>query len=121
MNVAPPHDESTPSRELIRTLRGGMTRFEDRMPESAAWQAWIHLARRAEPEANALFISALRSLHSRRSIAGSSLSTLDPHTEEHRLAGDPMIGELWKAYKKCIRNHRTGPASEILKEIEIRL
>ena len=31
---------------------------------------------------------------------------------------DSFLADLWKAYKKCIRNNRTGPASQLLKEIE---
>lgn len=109
------------SRDLVRTLRGGSARSEDRMPESDVWKAWVELARRGEPEANSLFMAALRTLHQRRTIAGSTLATHDPDTEEHRLANDAILGELWKAYKKCIRNHRSGPAAEILKQIEARL
>jgi hypothetical protein len=121
MSAAPIVDASLPSRELVRTLRAGYARYEESLPESQAWQTWIELHKRGEPEASRLFIVALRTLHTRRQMAGSSLPMLDIHTDEHRLVSDSMLGELWKAYKKCIRNNRTGPAGEILKEIEQRI
>ena len=61
---------------------------------------------------------ALKSLHSRRSIAGSQLPDDDTQPEEHRMIEDAYLGDLWKAYKKCIRTHRTGPASQLLRDIE---
>ncbi|HMV67177.1 MAG TPA: hypothetical protein PKA64_10030 [Myxococcota bacterium] len=121
MSVASPVDETMSSRELVRTLRAGVTRCDDMLPESLAWHTYIELSRRGVTEATSLFLAALRTLHHRRTVAGSTLPTNDVHTDEHKLTGDPMLGELWKAYKKCIRNNRTGPASEILKEIEARL
>jgi hypothetical protein len=111
-------DETMSDRDLVRTLRVGVSVAQDVMPESLAWQAFLELRKRGEPRANQLFLGALRSLHGRRCIAGSSLCTNDIDTTEHRMAQDPMLAELWRAYKKCIRNNRTGPASELLKEIE---
>jgi hypothetical protein len=121
MSVLSLVDETVSSRELVRTLRAGYARCEDTLPESQVWQTWVELQRRGEPDATRLFIGALRTLHSRRAMAGSSLPMNDAHTDEHRLVSDSMLGELWKAYKKCIRNNRTGPAGEILKEIEQRM
>lgn len=121
MSLAIPVDDEMPSRELIRTLRAGVQRSDDIMPESVLWHTWLALHRRGVPEARDLFIGALRNLHARRSMAGASLPVNDRHTEEHRMVDDPMLGELWKAYKKCIRNNRNGPAGEILKEIETRI
>jgi hypothetical protein len=113
-------DSEMSDRELVRNLRAGVNTGE-MMPENMLWHTWVELSRRGMPEANVLFIGALRSLHGRRVMSGSNLSTHDGSVDEHRLSHDAMLGDLWKAYKRCIRNNRTGPASEILKEIEIRL
>ena len=108
------------SRELIRNLR--VTRApENVLPESLAWHTFLELKRRGEPGCEALFISALRNLHSRRCIAGVDLPTTDGLTDEHRMATDPFLADLWKAYKKCIKNNRTGPASQLLRDIEERV
>lgn len=114
-------DESMTSRELVRTLRISASRCGEVMPESVVWHAYHELSRRGHDDADTLFVSALRSLHSRRSIAGSDLSVNDTFIEEHRLADDGVLAELWKAYKKCLRTHRTGPAGQLLREIEDRL
>lgn len=114
-------DGDAPSRELIRNLRGAPAASADFLPESLAWQTFIALRRRGEPDAAQLFLRAVRNLHSRRCIAGTDLPTVDRLHDEHRLADDPFLADLWKAYKKCIRNHRTGPAGELLREIEERL
>ena len=42
----------------------------------------------------------------------------DPDPEEHKLVDDPMLAELWKAYKRCICAQRTGPAAQLLQNIE---
>ncbi len=34
---------------------------------------------------------------------------------------DAFLADLWKAYKKCIKNNRTGPASQLLRDIEERV
>jgi hypothetical protein len=114
-------DADSTSRDLVRTLRTGASRCTEVMPESVVWRTYLELNRRGVPEADRLFIGALRSLHSRRSMAGTDLSLNDEHTDEHRLTDDALLGELWRAYKKCIRSHRTGPAFQLLKEIEDRI
>ena len=91
------------------------------LPESVAWQTFLELQKRGEPEAVRLFLGAVRSLHSRRCIAGVDLPTEDPLPEEHRLVDDGFLGDLWKAYKKCIKNNRTGPAQQLLRDIEERI
>ena len=113
-------DGSSTSRELIRNLRVVVT---DRgvLPESVAWQTFLELKRRGEPDAVRLFIGAVRNLHARRCIAGTILPTDDPLTEEHRLCEDAFLADLWKAYKKCIANNRTGPAGQLLRDLEERL
>lgn len=88
------------------------------LPESVAWQTFLELRRRGEPDATRLFLAAVRSLHSRRSIAGVALPVDDPMTDEHRLTEDSFLADLWKAYKKCITANRTGPASQLLRDME---
>lgn len=122
MEVAPHLDTTVSSRDLARRLRTGPADEEAGvMPESHAWHVFLELRRRGEPEAGRLFLSALRSLHSRRTLGASPLSVEDPNIDEHRLVDDPFLADLWKAYKKCIRNHRTGPASQLLRDIEEQL
>ena len=115
-------DSSLESRDLIRTLRTGVRQAtEDVMPESIAWQSYLELRKRGEPRAPILFIGALKSLHNRRSFAGANIYSEDTLPEEHRLADDRYLADLWKAYKKCIRTHRTGPAKALLLDIEAQL
>lgn len=121
MSIASIVDDTMSSRDLVRTLRISASRCGEVMPESVLWHAYVELRKRGHDEASALFVSALRSLHARRSVSGSDLPVDDRLVEEHRLVDDPMLGELWKAYKRCIRNHRTGPAGQLLKEIEERV
>ena len=110
-------DAGWTSRELVRNLRA-LPQEDGVLPESVAWQTYVELRRRKEPDAARLFMTAVRSLHSRRCIAGVELPTADPLPDEHRLIDDPFMADLWKAYKKCIRNHRTGPASQLLRDME---
>lgn len=110
-------DPARPSRDLVRTLRA-LPSTPDGLPESLAWQVFLELRKRGEPDATRLFLTAVKGLHSRRCIAGVALPTDDPHPEEHRLAEDPFLADLWKAYKKCICNHRTGPASQLIRDME---
>jgi hypothetical protein len=106
------------SRDLVRRLRSGLENEDQLLPESIAWQVFLELRRRGEPEANRLFIGALRNLHSRRTMGVMPLPVDDQQIDEHRLVDDPFLADLWKAYKKCIRTHRTGPASQLLRDIE---
>ena len=114
-------DRSATSRELVRKLRVASTDSDEILPESVAWQTFIELRRRGEPTATSLFMRAMKNLHSRRCIAGVDLPTIDTLTDEHRLVEDQFLGDLWKAYKKCIKNNRTGPAFQLLRDIEERL
>lgn len=119
MDMTVPLEHGVSSRDLIRALRTGVRdSLGEALPESVAWQLFLELRRRGEPQAGELFVQALRSLHSRRSIAGSQLPDDDTQPEEHRLIEDAYLADLWKAYKKCIRMHRTGPASQLLRDIE---
>ena len=121
MTVVTLVDESMSSRDLIRTLRVSASRCGEYMPESVAWHAYLELERRGHDGAGELFVASLRSLHARRSMSGSDLSTDDKLIEEHRLTNDQLLSELWKAYKKCIRNNRTGPAHQLIRDIEERI
>lgn len=120
MDVSMVLDVSAPSRDLIRLLRIGLSQETsvEVMPESLAWHLFVELRRRGEPDAGRLFVTALRTLHSRRSLAGSDLPSDDALPDEHRMTEDAYLADLWKAYKKCIRTHRTGPASQLLRDIE---
>ena len=69
MEVTVPLEHDVPSRDLIRALRTGLRdSFGETLPESVAWQLFLELRKRGEPQAGELFVAALRSLHSRRSI-----------------------------------------------------
>jgi hypothetical protein len=112
-------DAAASSRELIRQLRtGSSSEGEGVLPESVAWHVYLELRKRQEPRAEHLFIHTLRHLHSRRSLAGTVLPVDDHLPDEHRMSDDPFLADLWKAYKKCIRFNRTGPASQLLRDIE---
>ncbi|MFT5583595.1 MAG: hypothetical protein ACI9VR_001173 [Cognaticolwellia sp.] len=88
------------------------------MPESEIWRAYMELSRRGEPQATELFLLSLKGLHRRRAMGGSNLPCADPSPDEHRLVEDPYVGELWKAYKRCISQGRPGPASALLRDLE---
>ena len=67
-------DSGSSSREMCRRLRTGLSGEEGEvMPESVAWHLFLELRRRGEPDAGRLFVGALRTLHSRRTIAAVSL------------------------------------------------
>lgn len=110
-------DASLPTRDLIRLLRMPPDTHQA-MPENVQWQAFLELRRRGEQSAAPAFIQAVRALHRRRTLATCELSTEDGAPDEHRLAGDPYLGELWRSYKRCLLAHRTGPAAQILRELE---
>lgn len=105
------------TRELIRMLR--VPRIDgEGLPESGLWHAWVELQRRGEGGSGPAFLSGLRLLHRQRSFARSEINADDPYPDEHRLAPDPYIGELWKSYKRCLCANRNGPASQLLRELE---
>lgn len=115
-------DVSAASRDLVRNLRAAFHEEPPEvMPESVVWQTFHELEKRGEPRAKGLFVGALRSLHARRLLNSAEICSEDVYVEEHRLATDPFLGDLWKAYKKCIRTNRTGPASHLLTDIERQL
>ncbi|MFK7929165.1 MAG: hypothetical protein AB8H79_13310 [Myxococcota bacterium] len=125
MSVAAVFDSTSTDRELIRQLRRGASRDQDveMMPESVAWHVYLELRRRGTGNAGQLFLDTLKHLHTRRSIGSVDLACLDGMPDEHRLVEeeDPFLADLWKAYKKCIRHNRTGPAAQLLRDIEEQL
>ena len=115
----PSHADSD-TRQLLRMLRRPTTDGTG-MPESELWRVWRELSRRGEPEVTSVFLRSLKNLHRRRALGTASLGVADPDPGEHRLAEDPYVGELWKAYKRCISGGRTGPAAQLLRDLEVQL
>jgi hypothetical protein len=115
----PAHAESE-TRQLLRLLRRPTTEGQG-MPESELWRVWRELSRRGEAEATTVFLHSLKNLHRRRALGAATLGLEDPDPGEHRLIEDPYVGELWKAYKRCISGGRTGPAAQLLRDLEVQL
>jgi hypothetical protein len=111
MNALAAIDASVPTRDLVRILRVPPDQSLH-LPESILWRAFIELRRRGEPQAASHFISGLRS---------SELAMEDTAPDEHRLAADPYLAELWRSYKRCLCANRTGPAAQLLREVEQQL
>lgn len=120
--AVPTHTDAT-TRDLIRLLRSqpDTSQKADNLPESVLWHAWCELRKRGEPRADAHFVRSMRQLHRRRSLGAVMLPSQDTHPVEHKLVDDPMLAELWKAYKRCICSQRTGPAGQLLRDIEARI
>jgi hypothetical protein len=117
-------DASAPSRLLLRQMRERGTRISevnDTLPESQLWQLYCVLRNRGEDRADELFLRGLQNLHRRRSLSTCDLPNADPDPAEHRMIDDPMLSELWRAYKRCICAQRVGPASQLLREIQDQL
>jgi hypothetical protein len=110
-------DSDIPTRELIRVLRVPQS-IELGMPENAQWRAYLELRKRGEEGIAPLFIQGLRSLHRRRTLGAPELSNQDGDPDAYRMAENPYVGELWKSYKRCLVANRTGPAAQILRELE---
>ena len=108
-----------PDEVLLRQL--GRRPAEDKLPESHTWQVYCELRRRGNEHADKRFVESVRSLHRRRSMGGSSLPTNDDQPSEHKMVDDPVLAELWRAYKRCICNQRNGPAAQLLRDIESQL
>lgn len=110
-------DFSVPTRDLVRMLRAPPENSGG-LPESVLWRVFLELRRRGEPGASSHFIHGLKSLHRRRTLGASDLPSEDRSPDEHRLVEDPYLAELWKSYKRCLCANRTGPAAQILREVE---
>ncbi len=117
MNDLPQIDFSVPTRELVRLLKVPPA-TRKALPESVLWRVFLELRRRGEPEAGSYFINGLRTLHRRRTLGSADLPVTDHDPDAHRLAEDPYLAELWKSYKRCLCANRTGPAAQLLREVE---
>lgn len=111
------------TRDLLRRMRrlAHVPAHPQEMPEAALWRLFLELRRRGDGSAGTLFIDGLRTLHRRRGMRATELPTQDPDPEDHRLAGDAFLGELWRAYKRCIQQSRTGPAAQLLRDLELQI
>jgi hypothetical protein len=117
-------DPEASDRHLMRQLRRGAAfELDGVMPESVAWHVFVELRRRGVDRAPGLFLDTLRHLHTRRCIGSVELCSEDVLPDEHRMVEgeDPFLAELWKAYKKCLQHNRTGPAAQLLRDIEEQL
>ncbi|NOY26696.1 MAG: hypothetical protein GXP62_12550 [Oligoflexia bacterium] len=116
-------DTQVPSRTLVRMLRRQPDRDKaiDVLPESVLWHVYCELRRRGETQAGQHFVRSVKNLHRRRSLGNAMLPCTDTAPNEHKLIDDPMVAELWRAYKRCICAQRTGPAAQLLRDIESRL
>jgi hypothetical protein len=112
--------EALDSRALVLQIRAAVSQPTQAiaMPESAVWGAYIELRRRGEPEADRRFIQALRTLHSRRSNGVAEIALNDCAPREHLESADPFLGELFKAYKKCLQRTRFAPAAKLIRDME---
>jgi hypothetical protein len=116
-------DLNANTRDLFRVLRTqpDQRAGTDTLPESVLWHAYCELRKRGEDKASNHFVRSMRTLHRRRSLGAVTLPTADPDPVEHKLVDDPLLAELWKAYKRCICSQRTGPAAQLLRDIEDRI
>jgi len=112
--------EALNSRALVRQIRVAVSQPTEAtaMPESAVWGAYVELRRRGDPEADRHFIQALRTLHRRRSNGVADITLEDGAPREHLESADPFLGELFKAYKKCIQRTRFAPAAKLIRDME---
>lgn len=115
---------NAPRRTLMRMLRNQPDLDpgqQQGLPESVLWQSFCELTRRGEDGVSQPFLRAMRTLHRRRCMGVAPLAMDDAYPDEHKLTDDPMLSELWKAYKRCICSQRNGPAGQLLADIEDQL
>lgn len=115
--------KATSSRELKREMRLSVRQAHGcaTLPESNLWRMFLELRARGESEADDLLVRGLRGILDRRGYTGSTIPVVDPDPSEHKASDDPYLGEMFKAYKRCICTHRTQPAAQLLKDIETQL
>ena len=124
MHNAIPLSTEVPTRDLLRLLRTQpdiLGEAEGVLPESVLWRCYCELRRRGESDVEQHFLRSVRVLHRRRSTRGTDIPSVDVDPDEHKLVDDPMLSELWRAYKRCICSQRTGPASRLLRDIEAQI
>ena len=112
------------TRMLKREMRLGASPTQDTLntlPESNLWNLYCELRSRGESDVDQLLVNGLKRLHGRRSYSGSDLPSIDPDPNEHKNVDDPFLGELFKAYKRCICSQRVQPAGQLLRDIESQL
>lgn len=115
--------EGTTSRSIKREMRMSTRQAAESttLPESSLWKMYAELRRREDPDADQLLIQGLKSILARRSYSASKIPIIDPDPLEHKLVDDAYLGELFKAYKRCICSHRTQPAGQLLRDIDTQL
>ena len=111
------------SRELKREMRLSIRQAHGcaTLPESNLWRMYLELRARGETDADTLLIKGLKGILDRRGYIGSTIPVIDTDPNEHKACDDPFLGELFKAYKRCICTQRTQPAAQLLKDIETQL
>ncbi|MBL8619542.1 MAG: hypothetical protein JNM72_28280 [Deltaproteobacteria bacterium] len=108
-----------PDRALRRVLRGQPeAELGPDLPESVLWVSFLTMKGRGDDEATGAFLRSVRALLRRRTMGAPSLPSADTRQDEHKLVADATLGELWKAYKRCLCASRNGPASQLLRDIE---
>ncbi len=111
------------SRELVREMRSliAYPGEQVRMPESELWAIYCELKKRGFEDADRRFLRGVKTLHQRRSTGGIQIPVEDPSPRQHLEADDPFLGELWKAYKRCIQRTRFGAALKLYRDMEAQL
>ena len=115
--------EGATSRSIKREMRMSTRQAAESttLPESELWSMYVELRKREDTDADQLLIRGLKSILERRSYSASKIPIIDPDPQEHKLVDDAYLGELFKAYKRCICSHRTQPAGQLLRDIETQL
>jgi len=111
------------SREIKREMRISIRKADNctTLPESNLWGMYLELRDRGEADADQLLVRGLKGILDRRGYTGSNIPVIDSNPTEHKAVDDAFLGELFKAYKRCICTHRTQPAAQLLKDIETQL
>jgi hypothetical protein len=115
--------KEAPTRLLKREMRISVRQANNctTLPESNLWRMYLELRQRGVDEADQLLLRGLRGILERRSYTGPGIIVVDPDPLEHKAVDDPYLGELFKAYKRCVCTHRTQPAGQLLRDIETQL
>jgi len=111
------------SRDIKREMRISVRQADNctTLPESNLWGMYLELRGRGEADADQLLVRGLKGILDRRGYTGSNIPVIDSNPNEHKAVDDTFLGELFKAYKRCICTHRTQPAAQLLKDIETQL
>ena len=114
---------SKDNRELMNQMRRVVSdpHTGNRMPEAQLWSLFCELRNRGLEDADRRFLMGVKTIHRRRSNGGADISVEDPFPKQHLEVDDPFLGELWKAYKRCIQRTRLGAAAQLFRDIEAQL